>query len=197
MAEEITIDYKEIADQLYRRHKAGDIVDGEAWYSIEEFIEAKHRESKQKGKVFYSLLITAMARTGESNPYFIGIFNRVYDICKQKIEGITPATPALAAIKEDLWQVLIKEILQTRLIEIESKISDKIALWKQRKNLIECAAFCQLLYDKKYFEKGSTNRKTVNEFALSKYGTDISTQLGSAKKTDREKHKSLLLRLFK
>lgn len=92
---------------------------------------------------------------------------------------------------------LIKHDLLDRLSELECKIQDKITDWKQRKDLIGCAAFCQLLFDKKYYIKGSTNRKSVNTFALTRYGTDIETQLNSSFNKEREKHKTLLAWVFK
>jgi len=94
------------------------------------------------------------------------------------------------------WKNLIKDELHDRLNQIEEKIEAKISNWKLRIDLIECAAFCQLLFDKKYFVPGSTKRKSVNSFALSKYGTDISIQLESAKNKDRETRKVMLLSLF-
>ena len=92
---------------------------------------------------------------------------------------------------------LIKHDLLNRLSELESKIQDKITDWKQRNDLIGCAAFCQLLFDKKYYTKGSTIRKSVNSFALTRYGTDIETQLKSSFNKEREKHKTLLAWVFK
>ena len=94
------------------------------------------------------------------------------------------------------WEELIKIELQPRLKEIESKIESKIENWKQRKDLIECAAFCQLLYDFKYFEKNTTKRVSVNLFAKSRFGTDIEIQLNSKNKSYRETHKKLLKKFF-
>jgi hypothetical protein len=101
------------------------------------------------------------------------------------------------------WQQLIKPELQAqRLPEIEDKVKNKIANWKKRDDLIECAAFCELLYDKLYFNielklKDQLNRKAINSFALSKYGTDIKAQLqGGEKKKARNNHKKLLSKYF-
>lgn len=101
--------------------------------------------------------------------------------------------PAAKSINE-----LINPELQPKLFnEVEIKIASKIENWKQRFDLIECAAFCQLLHDRKYFIKGSTNRKSVNEFSLIRYGVDISIQLESSKRKDRQTHKTFLERYFK
>ena len=95
------------------------------------------------------------------------------------------------------WKDLIIIELYDSLSMVENKIESKISQWKQGEMKIECAAFCQLLFDKKYFVTGSTKRATVNKFALNKYGMDISTQLVSKFKEDREKHKLLLRKNFK
>ncbi|MBP6023929.1 hypothetical protein [Ferruginibacter sp.] len=107
-----------------------------------------------------------------------------------QIENNRSTTPPL------LWQGFIKIELQGRLQEIENKINDKISNWKLRIDLIECAAFCQLLYDKKYFVTGATSIVSVNKFALNKYGTEITIQLKSAKRKDRNTHKKLLMKFF-
>jgi len=100
MPEEIIIDYEAISNILYGRHKVGDLVDGQRWYSIAEFIEAKFRLSKQKENVFYGILIHSMARTGEIDSYRKGIFNQVYDICKQKIQEAKALAEAPVPIAE-------------------------------------------------------------------------------------------------
>jgi len=95
------------------------------------------------------------------------------------------------------WEKYIRPEFYDRLNEIEKKLGSKISEWRDGKGKIECAAFCQLLFDKKYFVKGSTNIKSVNEYSISKYGNDVDIQLRSGKKTDREKHKTLLNKYFK
>lgn len=102
----------------------------------------------------------------------------------------------LQNIEKPVWQSLIKLELHNKLFEIEEKIPAKIANWNQRIKLIECAAFCQLLFDRKYFVQGSTNQKSVNSFSLSRYGTDITNQLKSAKKVGRKVHKEKLKKYF-
>ena len=96
----------------------------------------------------------------------------------------------------DDWKKVIKIELHNRVTDIELKIENKISNWKQRISLIECAAFCQLLFDKKYFNAGSTRVKTVNSFSVNKYGVSIEIQLQTAKKAAREKHKKLLMKHF-
>lgn len=110
---------------------------------------------------------------------------------------VSTENKTLPLVLTESWKGLIKSELHDRLSIVESKIESKISNWKQSENKIECAAFCQLMYDNKWFIKGSTNRKTVNQFALNKYGIDISIQLISKFNVDREKHKILLKRHFK
>jgi hypothetical protein len=100
------------------------------------------------------------------------------------------------------WEDLIRVGLHAHLKEIESKIEGKISNWKQRIDLIECAAFCHLLYRKFFFEETfklaeNVNRIAINAFAQSKYGIDISVQLGSTKNKDRSKQEILLSWYFK
>ena len=115
------------------------------------------------------------------------------DLSGERIEGT-------ATIKDtdsgDKWKRFIKVELHDRLEIIESKIANKVTVWRQRGDLTECAAFCQLLFDYKYFNEGATKRITVNGFSLAKYGIDITIQLKSAAKKGREKHKILLKKHF-
>lgn len=91
----------------------------------------------------------------------------------------------------------IKVELHEYLPTIEAKMNAKLEQWKQGYNKIECAAFCELLYDKSYFVTGSTRMKTLNTFALSRYGNNILVQLQASKKEDRATHKAKLLKFFK
>jgi hypothetical protein len=92
--------------------------------------------------------------------------------------------------------LLIKSELIPRLELIESKIPEKIAVWKLGQDKIQCAGFCELLYEKLYFIKKIQRIKSINSFALSRYGIDIKIQLAAAKKTDRQSHIRKFKRLF-
>lgn len=95
------------------------------------------------------------------------------------------------------WKELIDPIiLESRLPYVESKILTKIEDWKQGINLIECAAFCEIMFEKKWFNNGLTNRAAPYQFALSKYGANIKNQLLSKSKKNRNTHKSKLQRYF-
>lgn len=55
---------------------------------------------------------------------------------------------------------------------------------------IRCAAFCEMLYEKKYIIQTKTRRITMNDFAKSRYGIDIGQALTTGKKIERKKHKN-------
>ncbi|MGN6248948.1 MAG: hypothetical protein ACTHNG_11365 [Ginsengibacter sp.] len=60
---------------------------------------------------------------------------------------------------------------------------------------IRLAAFCELIYEKRYFTVKPTGNKNrpinfINDFSKSRYGIDISTSLLAAKKKERESHKT-------
>lgn len=89
---------------------------------------------------------------------------------------------------------LIKIELQDRLVSIENKMSSQVETWNRGKDKIGCAAFCEVLFDKLFFEKDATRIKSINQFALGRYGIDIKTQLKSAKKRDRTKRKTTFMK---
>lgn len=92
---------------------------------------------------------------------------------------------------------LIKtELIDGRLVEVENKLKDKIEDWKIGKDKIGCAAFCEMLFEKGYFFKKITERKGPIQFGLIRYGIDITVQMGTTKKKDRELHKVKLKRYF-
>jgi len=52
-----------------------------------------------------------------------------------------------------------------------------------------CAAFCELLYERKYITNTSTRQKTMSDFAKSRFGISISKALYSNKTKFRTNHK--------
>lgn len=72
--------------------------------------------------------------------------------------------------------------------------TEKLALGETGKfpNPTRCAAFCEILYEKKYLKQTKTRLITMNNFSKSKYAIDIKIALGAdkAKKALREKHKT-------
>lgn len=92
----------------------------------------------------------------------------------------------------------IKDFIKPELVTLLEKLEEKIfknqeKTWASR---IKCAAFCELLYEKKYFLKGATRIKSVAEFALLRYGMNIQVQLKGDKKVDRITHKEQLRKYF-
>lgn len=79
----------------------------------------------------------------------------------------------------------IEITLQDRLVSIENRAARE---WKDSK--IRCAAFCEMLWDKKYFVEKKKRIKTCNDFAKSRYGMDIEISLSSGKEISRHRHKS-------
>ena len=115
-------------------------------------------------------------------------------------KNIFEKTKASWALKENnLIDSYIKSELMDRLAEIEEKISSKIKDWKRKEDKIGCAAFCELLFDYKYFHPGhkKSRIKSLTEFAMLRYDNEIKVQLGGSKKPAREEHKTLLKKHFK
>ncbi len=94
-----------------------------------------------------------------------------------------------------------KDLIRQELLELLSKIEDKMPTkvenWRIGKNKIECAAFCELLFEKKYFKGKTTRIKSSNSFSLSRYGLDIKIQLQKSNEDDRKTHKTKLAYLFR
>ena len=57
-------------------------------------------------------------------------------------------------------------------------------------NKIRCAAFCEILYDRKYIIQSKQNQKQMRDFALARYHLNISNALLSVKQDARNKHKN-------
>jgi hypothetical protein len=57
-------------------------------------------------------------------------------------------------------------------------------------SVVRCAAFCELLYEKKYITNTKTRRVTMNAFSNSRYGINILNALAATKKAARDKHKT-------
>jgi hypothetical protein len=78
-------------------------------------------------------------------------------------------------------------------LKIEKKVCGENGKWGDSN--IRLAAFCELLYEKRYFTvkpKQNKNRPLnfINDFSKSRYGIDIGTSLLAAKEREREYHKT-------
>jgi hypothetical protein len=81
----------------------------------------------------------------------------------------------------------------------ESKIPDKIKNWRQGTtgSKIECAAYCEYIYEEGYFEKKEDRIKTCKEFAFERYGLNIGPSLGGGEKAkNRKTHYGILKRIL-
>lgn len=92
----------------------------------------------------------------------------------------------------------ISSQLINRLKEIETKISNLIALWGEGRKKIQCAAFVELLMDKNYFDSSYkiANLKNCESFAKQRYNAEIKVQMLPKEKMNREKHKKFLEKYF-
>lgn len=123
-------------------------------------------------------------------------FKYVYEhslLIKGLIKKYQPETSDGKEIDATVYIVLE---LHDRLIELEKRMPKTIDQWKKGIRKIECAAFCELLFEKKYFVSGSTRIKDVNSFSLSRYGVEIKIQLQKSKEKDRKTHKIRLNKFF-
>jgi len=92
----------------------------------------------------------------------------------------TPAINPLSFLREDIVTLFYSK--------------EKKALGnKANFSAIRCAAFCELLYAKKYFKPTKLKIKTLTDFAMSKYGLDIKNSLSSSKKGDRKNHQEKIV----
>jgi len=57
-------------------------------------------------------------------------------------------------------------------------------------NKIRCAAFCEILYKRKYIIQSKQNQKQMRDFAFARYQFNISNALLSVKQEARNKHKN-------
>lgn len=99
------------------------------------------------------------------------------------------------------WKDLVKIEFHDRVERIENEIHEKVTRWKSGKairgNQIECAAYCRLLFDKKYFYDESKLVAIPVQYASMKFNIDIKNQLASSKKLEVRKHKLRFEKHFK
>ena len=80
---------------------------------------------------------------------------------------------------------LIDPDMKSLFSEVEKKARGETGKFSSR---IRCAAFCELLYIKKYILASTQKRVTLNQFSKSRYGIDISNALETSKNKHRENH---------
>jgi hypothetical protein len=82
------------------------------------------------------------------------------------------------------WVELIEPAMLPLIENAEKKANHK-------SSAIRCAAFCELLFEKKYIKPTKTRVKTLTTFAASRYGINISNALQKTKQAARNEHKNL------
>ncbi len=82
---------------------------------------------------------------------------------------------------------LIEPMLFGRFLEIERKVTNSSNKFPSQ---IRCAAFCEMLYDRKFILHDKHNQKRMNDFARSRYKLDIINALSHIKNPERTKHKN-------
>jgi hypothetical protein len=79
----------------------------------------------------------------------------------------------------------IDEFIMDTFLEAEKKA---LAPNEKFSSDVRCAAFCELLYERKHIKQTKTNQITMNEFAKLRYGLDIKLALATSKSEDRKSH---------
>jgi hypothetical protein len=87
---------------------------------------------------------------------------------------------------------LIDTAILAHFLEIERNVTDEPGKWND--SSIRLAAFCELLYEKRYFTEKPDGKKErpvkfINDFAKSRYGIDIGGSLKKGKEAQRDHHK--------
>lgn len=77
----------------------------------------------------------------------------------------------------------IEPALQNRFIQIEERTKNEF-----KESNIRCAAWCELLFTKKYFVEKKNRIKACNDFAKRRYGKDVENSLLKTKEEERNKH---------
>ncbi len=115
----------------------------------------------------------------------LGLMNRLINELGNKkaqiIPSITNANPL----------TLIDSAFITLFEKAEKKALGDAGKWVSS---IRCAAFCELLWDKNYFNQRKNRIKVCNDFAKGRYGLDIQVSLQASKKDERDKHKNHSIR---
>lgn len=89
---------------------------------------------------------------------------------------------------------LIEPDLRNIFLEKESQAQNENGGWDSQ---IKCAAFCELLFEKKYLINRTNRIKHTHAFFKQRYGGNIEIQLKKGKKSERDKHKLMMANLFK
>lgn len=173
--------------------------------SIDEFMEALGYHKDWQPVTLNDELLT------KDDPYWILIINKKIinrlnkKKCSLKInECIKYYFFSLHSIRERIQEsnqsknittlsVNPLSFLREEITSLFFSIEKKALGNKPNFSAIRCAAFCELLYAKKYFKTTKLKIKTLTSFAMSKYDLDIKNSLSSSKKVDRKNHQEKIV----
>jgi hypothetical protein len=158
-----------------------------------EYLPSKRKEVNYKNYLLWivahgdeSILDGSYKASEKEIDYLKDVFN-TYESCffdlKAECESYFQNLTGVTITTSPMWQDLINiELLQ--LIErAEGKAKPDLSN-------IRCAAFCEVLYEKKYIKQTITRVKTMTQFAISRYGRDIGKSLLASKKKARKYYKT-------
>ena len=118
--------------------------------------------------------------------YLKGVFNTYessfFELkaeCESYFENLTGETRITTPKWQDLINIELLQLIERAEVKAEPDLSN-----------IRCAAFCEVLYEKNYIKKTRTRVKTMTQFAIIRYGKDISKSLLASKKKERKNYKT-------
>jgi hypothetical protein len=118
--------------------------------------------------------------------YLNGVFNTYescfFDLkaeCESYFENLTGETRTTTPKWDDLINIEFLQLIERAEGKAKPNLSN-----------IRCAAFCEVLYEKKYIKQTRTRVKTMTQFAISRYGLDIGKSLLASKKKVRKNYKT-------
>jgi hypothetical protein len=88
---------------------------------------------------------------------------------------------------KDPFYLMVPELIGS-FLEKEKEVTGQEGKWPD--SSIRLAAFCEILFEKKYLVERKNRIKACNDFAKSRYGIDIKNSLLASKKNEREEHKT-------
>lgn len=146
------------------------------------YLETKdHKYKKQKLR-----WMTPDDYTAELN---IEVLNPLIENLESLRNSLIPyakPTSQIGAVYDD-WKNYVNPLFVDLLCQVEEKVLNSKPTFD---STIRCAAFCELLYEKKYLiNQKIKNRQTMASFATLRYRLNIADALKTSKKPARENHK--------
>lgn len=135
--------------------------------------------------------VNAIDRAKSNNPYPPKEYMKYLFFLLKEMQNQIPESKTKVFEGDPLEMIEIS--LRARFSKMEERALSKSGKWESK---IRCAAFLELLFDKKYFTTHTERIRTCNAFAMSRYGKDVKNQLAGTAKKDRDTHKNKLKYLF-